>query len=135
MADPGALARRFVAAHNAHDVDGMLALLAEPFEYRDPAAPAPVRTRDELAALYRGLFAAFPDLRFEVTDALFGDDGAFLVLRTTGTGAGTWAGKDMRARTIAVEEAALFRATGDRLWLVHFFSDTLTLDRQLGGYH
>jgi steroid delta-isomerase-like uncharacterized protein len=135
MSEAAALARRFVAAHNAHDVSGMLALLAEPFEYRDPAAPASVRTRADLADLYTGIFGAFPDIRFDVTDVFAGDDGAFLVFRTTGTGAGVFAGKDVRGRVIDVEEAGLFRVSGDRIWLVHFFSDTLTLDRQLGGYH
>jgi steroid delta-isomerase-like uncharacterized protein len=129
------LAQRFIAAHNAHDARGMCTLLSSAFEYRDPAAPAAVRTTAELERMYDGLFAAFPDLQFRITAELVGDDGVFLVLRTTGRGTGSWAGKDMRGRTIDVEEACLFRFAGERIALVHFFSDTLALDRQLGGYH
>lgn len=129
------LARRFIDAHNAHDAAAMIGLLADPFEYRDPAAPVPVRNRRELEELYRGLFGAFPNLHFEITAELAGDNGVFLVLRTTGKGVAEWAGKDMRGRTIDVEEACLFRFTGERISLAHFFSDTLKLDRQLGGYH
>ncbi len=130
-----ALAHRFIEAHNAHDPRGMSALLSPDFEYRDPAAPAPVRSVAELDRMYDGLFAAFPDLHFRVTAELVGADGVFLVLHTTGRGTGAWAGKDMAGRTIEVEEACLFRFAAERIALVHFFSDTLTLDRQLGGYH
>jgi steroid delta-isomerase-like uncharacterized protein len=129
------LAHRFIDAHNAHDTRRMCALLGPAFEYRDPAAPAPVRTVAELERMYDELFGAFPDLRFTVTAELVGDDGVFLVLHTTGRGTGSWAGKDMRGRMIEVEEACLFRFADERIGLVHFFSDTLALDRQLGGYH
>jgi predicted ester cyclase len=129
------LAHRFIEAHNAHDPRRMCGLVSSDFEYRDPAAPEPVRSAAELERMYDGLFAAFPDLHFRVTSELVGSDGVFLVLHTTGRGTGVWAGKDMRGRRIEVEEACLFRFAGSRIALVHFFSDTLTLDRQLGGYH
>ena len=30
---------------------------------------------------------------------------------------------------------SLFRVDGECISVLHFFSDTLSLDRQLGGYH
>ncbi len=59
---------RSIAAWAEHDVDGVVAMLAEKFVWSDVGLPEPMRTLDEVRGYVRGWIEAFPDLRLEQTN-------------------------------------------------------------------
>ena len=73
------LALEWVAAWNAHDLDGILAHYADDFELRSPAIvkvsgePSGVlRGKGPVRAYWARALALFPDLRFELRATLLG---------------------------------------------------------------
>jgi hypothetical protein len=65
------LVQRAMAAFNAHDADGFVALMAEDVFIEHSAAPAPMHGRDEATAFYTNLWKSFPDLTLELMDGPF----------------------------------------------------------------
>ncbi len=63
---------RVVAAFNAHDADGFVAVMAEDVVFEHSAAPAPMQGRAEVSAFYTNtIWKAFPDLTLELMDGPF----------------------------------------------------------------
>jgi steroid delta-isomerase-like uncharacterized protein len=61
-----------IAAFNAHDVVGFVALMTEDVVLEHSAAPASVHGRDEVGTFYReSLWKAFPDLSLQLADGPF----------------------------------------------------------------
>ena len=66
------LVQRVVAAFNAHDAEGFVALMTEDVVFEHSAAPAPMHGRAEVSAYYtNNLWKAFPDVRMELMDGPF----------------------------------------------------------------
>jgi steroid delta-isomerase-like uncharacterized protein len=59
-------AQRYFDAWNAHDAAGIVAAFAPGGTYQDPTTPGPL-TGEAIGHYAAGLWAAFPDLRFELT--------------------------------------------------------------------
>ena len=80
--------RRAIEAWSEHDVEGVLAMLAEQFVWNDVGLPEPLRTLDEVRAYVNGWIEAFPDLRLEQPNRVIQDDAvaAELVFHGTNTG-------------------------------------------------
>jgi steroid delta-isomerase-like uncharacterized protein len=125
------IALRFIDAHNRHDVEAMLDCLDADMKMLDPAAPIPLHTKDDVRTLYRSIFTAFPDIRFDVTGIITEDDLVFAALHTTGQEAGDFMGRDMRGKPVDVFEAMFARAAGEKITWAQFYSDTATLQAQL----
>ena len=128
-----AAARRVLDALSRQDVG----IIDEAFapDYVHHGAPG-VETREHLKQLYAVLFRAFPDLRYEVADALAEGDRVAIRCTWSGThrgeliGAG-WSvpptGKPVTAPTIAI-----FRFAGGRIAELWFGDDGLGVMQQLG---
>jgi steroid delta-isomerase-like uncharacterized protein len=68
----GTLVQRAVAAFNAHDADGFVALMTEDVVFEHSAAPATMHGRSEVSAFYtNAVWKAFPDLTLELMDGPF----------------------------------------------------------------
>ncbi|MGE5693902.1 MAG: ester cyclase [Candidatus Sericytochromatia bacterium] len=63
---------RVLAAFNAHDADGFVAVMTEDVVFEHSAAPAPMHGRAEVSAFYTNtIWKAFPDLTLELMDGPF----------------------------------------------------------------
>ncbi|HEY8327638.1 MAG TPA: ester cyclase [Rhodanobacter sp.] len=130
--DPKAVVLDFIAAHNRHDIAGMLARLTENAEIADPASPIPLHGKADIEPQYRIIFGAVPDIHFEVTHLIAEGDLVFAALHTTGRGAGEFMGRDITGKKIEVAEAMLARIEGGRIAWGQFYSDTAKLSLALG---
>jgi steroid delta-isomerase-like uncharacterized protein len=66
------LIQRLVAAFNAHDADGFVAVMTEDVVFEHSVAPAPMHGRAEVSAFYTNtVWKAFPDLTLELMDGPF----------------------------------------------------------------
>jgi len=69
MSDASAaeVAQKLLAAWNARDLDGFVALLAEDVEWYDPAmSEPPARGRAAVKEFARAVLEAFPDFKYEI---------------------------------------------------------------------
>lgn len=130
---PKEVVTAFVEAHNAHDVDKMMSLLTEDSVMIDVAAPIPLDSKKDVRKLFEMIFAAI-DIHFEITGMIAEGTKVFAALRTTGTGKGVWAGRDITGARCDVFEGMFVDTQGDQIKTTMFYSDTVTLSRQLGGY-
>jgi steroid delta-isomerase-like uncharacterized protein len=78
------LLAEWLAAFNAGDADRLLALAADDALWEEPAIGLSARGQDQIRAHLEALFAAAPDIAYEVTDAVVTDDGAVLEWVVTG---------------------------------------------------
>ena len=85
----------------------MLDCLDADMKMLDPEAPIPLHTKEDVRTLYRSIFTAFPDIRFDVTGIITEGNLVFAVLHPTGQGAGDFMGRDMREKPVDVLEASL----------------------------
>jgi ketosteroid isomerase-like protein len=81
-----AFAHEWVAAWNAHDLDGILAHYEEDFEMASPAisrltgeASGSLKGKAAVGEYWAGALEKFPDLRFELLHVLRGADSVTLV--------------------------------------------------------
>ncbi|VTU37660.1 putative ester cyclase [Variovorax sp. PBS-H4] len=131
---PKEVVRAFVDAHNAHDLDRLMACLTDDSVMIDVAAPIPLNSKADVRKLFTMIFSALPDIHFEITGMISEGDKAFAALRTTGTGHGDWAGHDITGKRCDVFESMFVDVQDDRIKTCMFYSDTATLSRQLGDY-
>jgi len=130
--DATATAGRYFEAWNARDPDAIAAVLAEDGTYSDPAVPQGLDPQ-ATAAYAAGLFAAFPDLAFDVDDLTSGDDGrVWARWLMTGTNTGPFSGLPPTGRRVSLPGADLVRVREDRVAEVHGFFDSAGVPRQLG---
>ena len=130
---PKEVVTAFVEAHNAQDIETMMSYLTEDSVMIDVAAPIPLDTKQDVRKLYEMIFAAI-DIHFEITGMIAEGNKVFAALRTTGTGKGVWAGRDITGARCDVFEGMFVDTQGDQIKTTMFYSDTVTLSRQLGGY-
>ncbi len=90
-----ALIGRYGEAWNRHDVDAILALHTDDAVFENHTSGGLAVGKAELRRLVQGVFASFPDLRFETRRAYFGDDLAAVEWTATATHerALTWGGR------------------------------------------
>lgn len=84
--EAGEVARRFVSAINAHDVEALGALMTADHVFVDSVGDE-VRGRDAMCRLWERYYRLFPDYRLEVEDVLSHAD----VVGVFGTASGTLA--------------------------------------------
>lgn len=122
------VARSFVDRVNAHDVAGVMALTTDDHVFVD--ATGAVHPRAVLRQGWTQYFAAFPDYRVDIDEAI--GDGPVVVL--LGQASGTFAG-DAHARGLrAFRIPAAFKATvrGDRLAEWRVYCDVEPMLRAMG---
>ncbi|MFZ3218310.1 MAG: nuclear transport factor 2 family protein [Candidatus Acidiferrales bacterium] len=104
-ATPTDVAMAFVAKINAHDVDGLVALMTPDHVFVD-ALGATFRGAEQMRQGWRGYFSLFPDYAIEVTDEFHGGE----VVALFGKARGTFAVNGELARENFWEIPAAWRA-------------------------
>ncbi len=101
-------AARFLEPWNGHDVVAVLASLPEDFEWQFTAGPYPngivYRGRQELRDALEKLFAAVPDIHYQVVDVHEGPDHLAMELLVTGNNRETGAKLNFQAVDIVLFE-------------------------------
>ena len=126
-----AVAQTYFDAWNRRDPVAIVATFAEGGTYSDPTVPA--LTGSALATHAGGLFAAFPDLSFEIVSAAqAGDHAVAAQWMMRGTNTGPLAGGPPTGSTIALPGADFITIDGDKIRSVQGYFDQKTFLEQLG---
>jgi steroid delta-isomerase-like uncharacterized protein len=125
---------RYFAAWNSHEAARVVAALTDGGTYEDPTTGGPLGG-DALAASVDGVFAAFPDVHFEIVSvAATGDESAAAQWRMIGTNTGPLPGGPATGAHLDLPGADFFTfdAAADRVRKVVGYFDTATMLGQLG---
>ena len=122
----------YVAGWQARDADAVLDTFASGGTYQDPSTPGPI-SGTALRAYLEGLWAAFPDLSFEVSGlAETGADSASFEWVMTGTNSGSMNGLPPTGKQVTLEGADFVQFADGKLKRVKGYFDPGTVPRQLG---
>jgi steroid delta-isomerase-like uncharacterized protein len=118
-------------AWNRRDAEAIVATFADGGTYRDPSAPYGLR---ELAigSYAKGLWAAFPDLSFEIISAETGAHTIAAQWLMRGTNTGSFHGLPPTGRAVAVPGADFIHVDGDQICSVQGYFDSCAVPDQLG---
>src|SRR6478736_3103392 len=125
---------RYFDAWNSHEPGQVAAALTDDGTYEDPTTGGPL-SGDELTANVAGVYAGFPDVRFEtVTVDTTGDTTACAQWRMLGTNTGPLPGGPATGASLDLPGADFFTydPTPDRVSRVVGYFDTATMLGQLG---
>jgi steroid delta-isomerase-like uncharacterized protein len=129
--NPLDVAQIYFDAWNRRDPVAIVATFAEGGTYSDPTVPA--LTGSALATHTGGLFAAFPDLSFEIVSAAqAGDHAVAAQWMMRGTNTGPLAGGPPTGSTVALPGADFITIDGDKIRAVQGYFDQKTFLEQLG---
>lgn len=127
---------RTLAAWSNHDVDGVLAMLAEDAVWTDVTVPEPMRGKEEIRQYVQAWFTAFPDMAVKQTNRVVGDDSVGVELEFTGTNTGPlrMGGMEIPAtgRSVVGRGAYFARLEGDKVVQFSAHPDAAGLMMQLG---
>ena len=127
------VAQRYIDAWNRHDADAIVASFAEGGTYNNPDAGQGL-TGEAIGSFAKGVFAAFPDVSFEIVS--IGDTGGGLVAfqwlaRATNTGP-LADGSPPTGRSLTLPGASFIQVEGDKIRSDQVYHDQKTMDEQLG---
>ena len=125
---------RYFDAWNSHDPALVVAALTDGGTYEDPTTGGPL-SGDALEANVAGVYAGFPDVRFELESvAATGDDTAAAQWRMIGTNTGPLPGGPATGGSLDLPGADFFTydAAADQVSRVVGYFDTATMLGQLG---
>ncbi len=126
------VAQRYFAAWNQHDPDTIAALFAEDGKYLDPIVPQGV-SGPALAQYTAGLFAAFPDLSFEIVSAVEVNDTTVAAQWVMyGTNSGSLRGLPPTGKRVALPGADFITVADGKIRAVQGYFDQKTYMQQLG---
>jgi steroid delta-isomerase-like uncharacterized protein len=129
--NPLDVAHTYFDACNQRDPAAIVATFAEDGTYSDPTVPALMGPA--LAAYTSDLFAAFPDLSFEIVSAAqTGEHTVAAQWMMRGTNTGSFAGSPPTGKTVALPGADFITVDGDKIRSVQGYFDQKTLFEQLG---
>src|SRR4051794_40234360 len=126
------VAHRYFDAWNRRDGAAVAAMFAAGGTYEDPATGQPLEAPG-IAEYAQGMFAAFPDLRFEVASAAASGPStvaAEWVMR--GTNSGPLAGNPPTGQTVALAGADFLHVEDERVRSVRGYFDQRAFLEQLG---
>ncbi len=130
--EPLAVARQYFDAWNARDPQAIAASFAPGGTYRDPNVPAGVDA-EGTAEYAGGLFAAFPDLSFDLLGIGLTADGTVAAQWTMrGTNTQPFLGLPPTKHAIALPGADFIIIDGDGVRSVDGYFDSRTMVEQLG---
>jgi steroid delta-isomerase-like uncharacterized protein len=129
--NPLDVAQTYFDAWNRRDPAAIVATFVEGGTYSDPIAAD--LSGQALVANTSGLFAAFPDLSFEiVSTAQTGDHTIAAQWMMRGTNTGPFAGSPPTGSTVALPGADFITVDGDKIRAVQGYFDQKTFLEQLG---
>jgi steroid delta-isomerase-like uncharacterized protein len=125
------VARGYFDAWNRRDSAAIVAAFAEGGTYADPLAGT--LTGPAIGAYAAGLFAAFPDLSFDIVSAApAGDEAVAAQWLMRGTNSGPFRGTPPTGRAVALPGADFIAVDGDRVRAVQGYFDSRAVPEQLG---
>jgi steroid delta-isomerase-like uncharacterized protein len=131
-----ALIGRYAEAWNRHDVDAILALHTDDAVFENHTSGGLAVGKAELRRLLQGVFATFPDLRFETRRAYFGDDLAVVEWTATATHgrAITWGGRSFgpSGKTLAWDGLDVMPIRDGLVARKDVYADSISFLRQTG---
>lgn len=129
--NPLDVAQTYFDAWNRRDPAAILATFAEGGTYSDPIAAG--LSGPALAATASGLFAAFPDLSFEIVSAAqTGEHSVAAQWLMRGTNTGVLAGSPPTGKAVALPGADFITVEGDKIRAVQGYFDQKAYLEQLG---
>lgn len=126
------IAREYFDAWNRREAQAVLATFSADGTYCDPSTGGRLRG-DALKSYMEGLWAAFPDLSFEISSA--GMSGENLVAAQwimRGTNTGSMMGLPPTGKSVTLPGADFIRVAGGRIQTVDGYFDTRAVPEQLG---
>ncbi len=134
MADLKALANDIYATLNKHDIDGFLDLVADDMiEHEELPFPEASGGKAGVGALFRSMFAAFPDFEMIVDDTIVEGDKAVIRLRAVGTHQGEFMGMPATGRRIEVPLIDIMRIRDGQIAEHWGVMDNAAMMQQLGA--
>lgn len=127
---PTEVAQRYIDAWNTRSPAAITATFVEGGTYTDPVAGS--LTGSAIGAFAAGLFAAFPDLSFEITSNAETGPGVVLEWTMRGTNSGSLRGLPPTGAQIAQPGIDVIRVQGDKIVSVRGYFDRQTMLEQLG---
>ena len=124
------LLRTHLSAHNAGDIDGVLATFSRP-RIELIASGRVLEGADAVRSYLEERRRSFPDQHFEVICHHHSDDAVVSEHWMTGTHLGDLHGVDPTGRRFKARMAAIFEFDGDRLVNQRLYYDAGTIARQL----
>jgi steroid delta-isomerase-like uncharacterized protein len=129
---PLQVAQRYFDAWNQHDANAIVDTFIDNGTYSDPTTGGPL-SGVAIGAYAAGLWAAFPDLAFEIVSVAQGDAGLVSAeWLMKGTNTASFAGLPPTGRAVALPGADFIRVEGDKICSVQGYFDAGTLPRELG---
>lgn len=125
---------RFYHARNAHDLDGMMALVGEGIVNHAPAGMPDPPGKEGVRQVMAAEVAAFPDHHAQVQEVVADGDRVVVLAQMTGTHEGTFAGLPPTRRRFDVRAFQLFRVEGGLIVEHWGLFDRLALMEQLGVF-
>jgi len=127
-----ALAEKQVAALNDRNLDLYLSRLDEGYVGYSEMSPGPIQGREGARQNMERLFIAFPDLRLEVKKTIASGDTVVVMMGSTGTHTGNFAGISPTKKSFAMEACNVLEVRNGKVLQGRLYADTLSLFRQLG---
>ncbi|HET9476157.1 MAG TPA: ester cyclase [Dehalococcoidia bacterium] len=119
-------------AENAHDLDGIFALMHEDVVWESNVLPTPVVGREADRQINEALFRAFPDYHREIEQLIASGDYVVMRWRMTGTHRGEWNAVPATNRPIDVHGCTVFEIRDGKEAHAWLYMDSDTFMRQLG---
>ncbi len=117
---------------NRHDVEAVLAFYDDAITWRNVALEETYEGKEQVAAFLERMFAAFPDLTFEVTWRMARGDEVAETWRLRGTHQGTFLGLPPTRRPVEIDGMSAITMRNGKFLRDEFLFDSGTVLRQLG---
>lgn len=128
---PTEVARRYIDAWNSRSPATINEMFVAGGTYTDPVTKGAL-TGSAIGAFAGGLFAAFPDLSFDITSNAESASGVVLEWTMRGTNTGSLSGLPPTGARMAQPGIDVIRVSGDKVFSVRGYFDRHTMLQQLG---
>jgi steroid delta-isomerase-like uncharacterized protein len=120
-------------AWNTRDLGRLTSVLSPGYQLESDTNQSPVVGSEGLRAYATEMFAAFPDLHFELADVFGSDDLVGITWIASGTQRAEFLGMPASGRRMQVHGCTVSRFAGDRIHRQQSYWDVATMLRQLGA--
>ena len=126
------LVNRWFAFANAHDVEGIVSLLAEDATWQDSGVPLVRKGKEANAKSLRYSFNAFPDWHFDYRIVLADEHTVAVEIDNTATWTGPYLRQEPSGKRMAFPEAGFFEIAGGNAQAYRGYLDMHEWANQIG---